>query len=68
MGNGGNTIKDLDPPTNVVINTAAAVDVVAGGLLLVYSELIHNVIGVGLIVLGLFLLYWNRTHRIKPTG
>lgn len=66
MGNGGNTIKDFDPPTSGVINGAAAVDVVGGGLLLVYSELIHNVIGVVLIATGLFLFYWNRTRRVYP--
>jgi hypothetical protein len=66
MGNGGNSIKDFDPPTHNVVNGAAAADVVAGGLLLVYSELIHNVIGVILIAVGPFLFYWNATRRVYP--
>ena len=53
----GNTIDDHDPPTGAIMNTAAAVDVAAGVLLLVFSELIHNVIGVVLIAFGLALFY-----------
>ncbi len=59
----GNSIKDHDPPTGLVIDTAAAVDVAAGGALLVFSETIHNVIGVVLIVFGLFLFYYARKTR-----
>ncbi len=68
MGNGGSTIKDHDPPTGAVINTAAAVDVAAGGLLLVFSDLIHNIIGVVLIAFGLYLFYYVRTHKVAPHG
>ncbi len=67
MGNGGVSIGDHDPPTGNVLNAAGAVDIVAGGLLLVFSELIHNIIGVGLIAFGIFLLYYARTHRV-PAG
>jgi len=59
----GNTIRDHDPPVGNLIDGGAAVDVVAGGLLLVFSELIHNVIGVVLIAFGLFLFYYNRKFR-----
>jgi hypothetical protein len=58
-----NSIKDHDPPTGSTIEVAGAVDVVAGGLLLVFSELIHNVIGVALIAFGLFLFYYARKMR-----
>ena len=53
-------IKDLIPPVPLVINAAAAADVVAGTLLLVFSELIHNVIGVVLILLGIYLFLYAR--------
>jgi hypothetical protein len=59
----GNSIKDHDPPTGNIIDTAGAVDVAAGGALLVFSELIHNVIGVVLIAFGLFLFYYARKYR-----
>jgi hypothetical protein len=65
MGNGGEKIKDIDPPFAGVVDGAAAVDVVAGGLLLAFSETIHNVIGAGLIAFGLFLFYYSRTHLIR---
>jgi uncharacterized membrane protein YfcA len=53
-------IQDLDPPVAPLINTAGAIDVAAGALLLVFSELIHNVIGVVLILFGLYLFYRAR--------
>ncbi len=56
-------IKDLDPPVAPLLNTAGAIDVAAGALLLVFSELIHNVIGVVLIVFGLYLFYRARQIR-----
>ena len=68
MGNGGEKIKDIDPPFAGVVDTAAAVDVAAGGLLLVFSETIHNVIGGVLIAFGLFLFYYSRTHIIGRRG
>jgi len=59
----GNSIKDHDPPTGNIMDAAGAVDVAAGGLLLVFSEMIHNVIGVVLIAFGLFLFYYARKNR-----
>ena len=59
MGN-DEQITDLVPPVAPLINTAGAVNVVAGALLLVYSELIHNIIGVVLIIFGLYLFYRAR--------
>ena len=56
----GNSIKEHDPPTGLVLDAAGAVDVAAGGALLVFSEMIHNVIGVVLIGFGLFLFYYAR--------
>ena len=58
-----NSIKDHDPPTGNIMDTAGAVDVAAGGLLLVFSEMIHNVIGIVLIGFGLFLFYSARKMR-----
>lgn len=65
MGNGGASLASHDPPTGAVVNAAGAVDVAAGGLLLVFSEMIHNVIGVVLIAFGLFLFYYARTHKVR---
>lgn len=59
----GNSIKDHDPPTGNIMDAAGAVDVAAGGLLLVFSEMIHNVIGIVLIAFGLFLFYYARRTR-----
>ena len=59
----GNSIKEHDPPTGNIMDLAGAVDVAAGGLLLVFSEMIHNVIGVVLIAFGLFLFYYARKTR-----
>jgi len=64
MGNGGVSIGSHDPPTSNLINAAGVVDVVAGGLLMVFSEAIHNVIGAVLIAFGLYLFYYVRTHKV----
>lgn len=53
-------IGSLDPPVAPLVGGAGAVNVTAGVLLLIFSELIHNVIGVVLIALGLFLIYYSR--------
>lgn len=58
------TIRDHDPPTGNLMDTAAAINVGAGGLLMVYSGLIHHVIGGVLIALGLYLFYYVRTHKV----
>ena len=58
------TIRDHDPPTGNLINTTGAVNIGAGGLLMVFSGLIHHVIGAVLIVLGAYLIYYARTHKV----
>ncbi len=60
----GVSIGDHDPPTGALINTSGVVDVVAGGLLMVFSGPIHYVIGAVLIVFGIYQLYYVRTHKV----
>ncbi len=64
------SIKEHDPPTGNLIDTAGAVDVAAGAALMVFSELVHHVIGGVLIAFGLFLFYYARKTRkdLSPRG
>jgi hypothetical protein len=57
------SIKEHDPPTGNIIDAAGVVDVAAGAALMVFSELVHHVIGGILIAFGLFLFYYARKKR-----